>query len=458
VTPPPGPEPEAGAAGGSAAVAPPPRDAWHRLLEAQRRVPPVLLWSAVVGAIAGAVGGGYRVVLGAIAAQRATLEGLPLPAALGWLVPVGLSAALVAASLWLVRRFAPETSGSGVQEIEGALDGLRPLRWRRVLPVKLVGGLLALGSGLVLGREGPTIQMGGASGRMVSDLARLDADDAHALVAAGAGAGLAAAFSAPFAGILFVVEEMRPQFRYSIPSLQTVVIACAVADIVVRVVAGSRLAVPMRPLAAAADSTLWLFPLLGALYGLLGVLFNAALLSSIDVMRRRRRSAVLDGLTVGGLIGLLGWWAPVLVGDGHPVLERALAGGFTAGAALLLLTLRLGTTVASYASGAPGGIFAPMLALGGLLGTAFGELAQRAGAGADPALFAVAGLGALFAASVRAPLTGMMLAMELTGAFDQVLPLMLTCATSTLVAHFLGGPPVYTALLRRALADDRSDR
>lgn len=432
--------------------------AWGRLLEARRKIQPVLIWSAVVGALAGAVGGIYRVALTAIAEGRAWLGGLPVPDAIGWLVPAATSGLLVATAVWLVRRFAPETAGSGVQEIEGALDGVRPLRWRRVIPVKMVGGLLSLGAGLVLGREGPTIQLGGAGGKMTAELLGEGEEQTHKLVAAGAGAGLAAAFSAPFAGILFVVEEMRPQFRYGVGSLQAVVIACAVADIVVQLVAGSRLAVPIPDVASPSMASLWLFPLLGCVYGLLGVAFNAGLLGSLDGIERLPGGPVAKALVLGGLVGALAWWAPTVTGDGHAILERCLAGALPLAALLGLLVVRFGTTLASYATGAPGGIFAPMLALGGLLGFAFGEIAHGLGAATPPLAFAVAGLGALFAATVRAPLTGMILAMELTGAFDQVLPLMLTCATATLVAHALGSPPIYTALLERALVREQASR
>ena len=130
--------------------------------------------------------------------------------ALSLALSVGSAALLTSGALFLVRRFAPEAGGSGVQEIEGGLEGLRALRWQRVLPVKFVGGLLALGGGLVLGREGPIIQMGGNLGKMIADCRDLPPPVERTLVAAGAGAGLAAAFNAPLSGILLVIEEMRP--------------------------------------------------------------------------------------------------------------------------------------------------------------------------------------------------------------------------------------------------------
>ena len=429
-----------------------PGPVWHRFLDAQRRTSPVLLWALVVGSLAGLLGSVYRVLLDVLVGGRSALDHLPWPAAMSWVAPVASAAGLVWLSLWLVRRFAPEAAGSGVHEIEGALDGVRPVRWQRLLPVKFVGGLCSLASGLVLGREGPTIQMGGSSGRMVADLRRMDPEATHVLVAAGASAGLAAAFNAPFAGVLFVVEEMRPHFRYSMFSLQAVVVACAISDIVVRLVVGTALDVPLNPVATPPLGSLWLFALLGLLFGFLGVAFNTLLIQTLELFGRLRgRWFSTQGLWVGAAIGLLGWWSPNLTGDGERVIEQALAGALSLGTLAWLLVARFGTSVFSYGAGTPGGIFAPMLALGTLLGTAFGVVVDRVGAGLDPVAFAVAGMGALFAATVRAPLTGIALTMELTGAFNQVLPLMLTCATATLAAQWMGSPPIYTVLLRRSL-------
>jgi len=420
----------------------------RRFLEAQREMAPLLGWSALVGIGAGAVGGVYRVAI----AHFQTLHDTAVqaaPAAYGWLAGGALSGTLVLFAVWLVRRFAPEAGGSGIQEVEGALDGVRPMRWRRVLPIKFAGGLCSLGAGMVLGREGPTIQMSAALGRMLGDLARRDADAVHVLVAAGAGAGLTAAFNAPMAGVLFVIEEMRPQFRYSVLSVQCVIVASALADLVVQMIAGSAVAVPMPIVAAPPNDALWTFLVLGMLLGVLGAAFNAGLVGGGALMGRLgARSALGAAFGIGAGIGALAWLDPNLVWDGQRVIERALGGRLPLATMLVLLAGRFGTTVGSYASGAPGGIFAPMLALGTLTGVAFGTLA---GGPVPPDVFAVAGMGALFAASVRAPLTGMMLAVELTGNYAQFLPLMLTCVASTLVAAALGARPIYTVLLERLL-------
>src|SRR5262249_35879471 len=144
--------------------------------DSRRDIGRVLVLALLVGVLAGLVGGGFRIAVAGVLALHERGRGLPLPPAL---TPLALRAGMVGAAVFLVGRFALEAGGSGVQEIEGALEGVRPLRWRRVLPVKFLGGVLGLGSGLALGREGPIIQMGGAAGRMASELLRLDPRRTH---------------------------------------------------------------------------------------------------------------------------------------------------------------------------------------------------------------------------------------------------------------------------------------
>jgi CIC family chloride channel protein len=258
-------------------------------------------------------------------------------------------------SLELVRRFSPESAGSGVHEIEGALAGVRPLRWWRVIPTKFAAGVLSLGSGLALGREGPTIQMGGNLGQLLAVRLCLSAADAHALVAGGAAAGLAAAFNAPLSGIIFVIEEMRRHFRYGFRSFQSVLVCTALSDATVRALTGQQ-------------------PVIEVL-GVVGVGFNRALLVSLDFFSGLRGLAFsLRGLWVGAAVGLLAFFSAVSVGGGYTVVGDALAMRFSVGMLFALFALRFLTTVVSYGSGAPGGIFAPMLALGTLLGMGIGQV------------------------------------------------------------------------------------
>ena len=188
-------------------------------------------------------------------------------------------------SVWLVKRFEPHAAGSGVQEIEGVLAGERPLTWYKVIPVKFFGGLLAMTSGLVVGREGPMIHMGGSIGAMLKPIFNLSDENRHILIASGAAAGLAVAFNAPLAGIVFIIEEMRYQFKYGFKSVQTVIAACVVADIVLRSIMGMagynvRLLadIPMSVFDMPPLSSLWLFVICGMLFGVIGVSFTKGMI------------------------------------------------------------------------------------------------------------------------------------------------------------------------------------
>lgn len=424
-------------------------------LETQYSPLRIFFWAALVGACAGLVGALFRILLRSFAQAQVAVLGLAgSHASLSLALSMGSAALMTTAALFLVRRFAPEASGSGVQEIEGALDGVRPLRWPRVLPVKFLGGLLALGGGLVLGREGPTIQMGGNFGKMIADRGRLPLPVERTLVAAGAGAGLAAAFNAPLAGVLFVLEEMRPQFKYTFTSVQAVVIACATADIAVRILTGQGPAISILTFNAPPLASLWLFPIFGAAFGLLGLVFTRLLVWVLDrfagLMGWADRAA---GPIVGGTIGLLAWLYPATVGGGDELIPSVLAIPMASSSLLLLFAVRFGTGAVSYGCGAPGGIFAPMLALGTLFGMAYGHSVHAFFPHLinNPGVFAVAGMGALFTATVRAPITGVALAIEITANYEQILPLLLTCAAATIVAELLGSEPIYSVLLRRTL-------
>lgn len=415
----------------------------------------MLFWAAVVGALAGLVGAMFQWLVEIILHWR---RGQLIPyladtPVLWWLVPVVVSAVMAYLAFWLVTKFAPETSGSGVQEIEGALDEVRPMRWKRILPIKFFGGMMSLGAGLVLGREGPTIQMGGALGKMIAVFTPRGQGFTHVLTASGAGAGLAAAFNAPLAGILFVIEEMRPQFKYGFLSVQSVTLACVTADIVVRVFFGQGPDISMDQYTAPPLHTLWLFGVLGGCFGVIGYMFNTMLLRTQDfflALPNNRRA--YGAMAVGALVGLLSVVYPDAVGGGYAAIPWGLVEG-AAGLLLLVWAARFVMTMVSYGCGVPGGIFAPMMALGVIFGMAFGHGVDMVLPGHVPnvGVFAVAGMGALFAATVRAPLTGIALAIEMTDNYELILPLIFTCLAATLVAQGMGGKPIYSVLLQRTL-------
>lgn len=420
----------------------------------------LLLLAALVGTLTGLAGVAFNRAVNLMLQLRInTLAAQHSGFVTGVIYAFAASAIMGGMGYFLVRRFAPEAGGSGIPEIEGALEELRPVRWWRVLPVKFFGGMGALGSGMVLGREGPTVQLGGNIGGMCSDLFRLrSAESRHTLLATGAAGGLAAAFNAPLAGILFIIEEMRPQFRYSLVSIKAVFVGVIMASIVYRLCEDNGAIIDIGQLRDAPTDTLWLYLLLGVLFGAVGVAFNRLIFTMQDRFQRLHRGRttawVLWGSVLAGLCGVLGMLLPQATGGGITLIPAFSGGEYSALMLFGLFILRTLVTLCCFASGAPGGIFAPMLTLGTLLGTCFGQIAIAwfPAWHLEAGTFAVAGMGALFAASVRAPLTGIVLVLEMTSNYQLILPMIITCLGATLAAQFFGGKPLYSSLLARTLA------
>lgn len=407
----------------------------------------------VVGILAGVLASAFRVALEHAESARRAFS-TAFPGVLGSIALVVFGATGAALAAWLVVRFAPHAAGSGIPHVHAVLSGEAEPEWKRLIPVKFVSGLLAIGSGLALGREGPTIQMGGALGAMVARVfrVRLGEGERRALVSAGAGAGLAAAFNAPLSGLIFVLEELHGKFT---PVMFVgAFLASVSADVVSRLLVGEAPVFHVVGMKPPGVSTVPFAALVGALAGAVGVLFNRCLLGTLALRDRMRRVPVaLMAGVLGAVVGLAGAMCPPLAGSGSPLVQRAMTGQIVAGSVLLFLVIRFALTMLSYGTGAAGGIFAPLLVLGALLGLWFGTSVQAympAAASVPPQVFCVLGMGALFTAIVRAPLTGIVLMIELTGDYGFMLPLLASCLLAYAVAETLGNAPIYEALGRLA--------
>ncbi|WP_281543726.1 H(+)/Cl(-) exchange transporter ClcA [Grimontia sp. SpTr1] len=436
----------------------------RRFLASHQSSLPILFLAVFVGLLAGLLCTFFDIAIDWVITQRNEWSKAHGEMSLLTIVTVVFSSALLSAfGFLLVKKIAPEAAGSGIPEIEGALDGLRPVRWWRVIPAKFFGGIGAIGAGLVLGREGPSVQMGSSVGRMITDIFRLNDDESrHTLVASGAAAGLAAAFNAPLAGIMFVVEEMRPQFRYNLISIKSVMIAAIVATITYRYFQGQGAMIPLPAHADVPLEALGLFLILGLMFGGFGVLFNRMVVWSMDGFERLHRHEtkrfICIGAALGAMFGVMIIFLPRLTGAGENLITDAVGGSFTLSMLLLLFMARTVTTLACFCSGAPGGVFAPMLALGTLFGTCFGAACMLVFPDFDitVGMFAVAGMGALFAATVRAPITGILLVIELTHNYELILPLLITSLGATMTAQAMGGKPLYSQLLQRTLSKQKA--
>lgn len=344
----------------------------QRAADEGRSLPGVVAIALVAGAAIGSLGAIFRVALEhADRLRNATIAWAHGEAMWGFLLIVGACAVAAAVAAWMVRRFSPHASGSGIPHVEAVLHEQIPPAPFGLVPVKFFAGILAIGSGLALGREGPTVQMGAGIAVFAARICRLGWTDCRVLLAAGAGAGLATAFNAPIAGIIFVLEELVHRFdrRVVIGALAMMATAIPVA----RLFLGDSSDFRVAPLSYPGAEAIPLFLLLGVGAGLLAVAYNRTLLAALAVRDRLAKFPVeLRAGLIGASIGLLAWFAPELVGGGDQITQRALIGYESPAIVALAFLIRFGLGPLSYAAGTPGGLFAPLLVLGAQSGLLFG--------------------------------------------------------------------------------------
>lgn len=420
----------------------------------------VLAMLAIVAGVAvGFLGGAFRWLLVEAAAFRVGLSAWAHTVPFGWLVVILFTAAGATIAAVLVR-VSPRAAGSGIQDVEAVFRGQLPMPPLSVVPSRFIGGLASIGSGMVLGREGPTVHMGAAVGVGVGRAAKLDDADLRVLQTAMSGAGLAVAFNAPVGGSIFVLEEVAKSatFRLIIPTVLGVgtAIACS------RLVIGDHpdFAVPHIP-----DPPLYTLPMFlvfGVVIGLAGALYNGLVVGLLKLDARIKRvPVVLRAAIIGAIIGTALFVDPLMVGGGGALTQFLLAGHSLALPLLILYaSVRFLAGPLSYAAATPGGLFAPLLALGALLGTIFGQLLETMAPGLGTEFtiaMAVVGMSTLFAAVVRAPLTGIALIVEMTAITTVTVPMLLAAGAAVVTAMLIKSPPIYDSLRELMLNAQRSD-
>lgn len=420
----------------------------HEPGEGRRNPLALAMLSLLAGALAGLVGSLFRLALIRMNAYR-TLW-IDWAHHLGWpgiLLVAGSTALAAGIAAWMVKRFSPESTGSGIPYVEMQLRQ----RWIGshvpIVIVKFVGGLLAIGGGLALGREGPTIQIGGGVGNLVGGLFRRNENERRVLLAACAGAGLSVAFNAPIAGAVFVLEELVGGFNVPI-SIATLG-ASAGAIALARHILGQQpeFVVPIVKQLEVGKIVGHL--ILGLLLGFLGVLYSRAILGAIAVQAKLARIPVkFRAGAIGAMIGILGWFFPAWIGGGENLTQQALGGNVVYSAMLVVFLVRFVLPPISYSAETPGGLFAPMLTVGSLAGLLFGFVWSHIFGGPQylPTEFAIVGIAAFFTSVVRAPVTGIILAVELTGAFGLFLPMLAAAFTAMAVATLMKQEPIYDSL------------
>jgi len=372
-----------------------------------------------------------------------------------WLALYILSFIIIAYLLKLIVAREPMCTGSGIPQIKGILQGDMSMRWFSVLWSKIIGGVLAIGAGMSLGREGPSVQIGACVGQGLSQTSRRTRFESRILMTAGAGAGLAAAFNAPLAGVIFGLEEMQKTISPAL--LLTGITASITAATVTEVVFGMS---PVFSMGYLLPLPLNLFDVLvaaGIVIGLLGRLFNIALAYSLNTYSRLGLSGMKKPLVPLVLAGILGFVLPEILGGGNLLVDSLVVTNYTIGFLCLLFVGKFLFTMICFGSGVPGGIFLPMLVLGAAGGAVLAKLLVLAGL--LPAMYyadiIVFGMAAYFSAVVKSPVTGSILILEMTGSFQHMLALLVVSLTAYVISDLTGGRPVYDELLDRALGKSK---
>ncbi|MGQ4650048.1 chloride channel protein [Lyngbya aestuarii] len=370
---------------------------------------------------------------------------LSLPA---WLLlpTVGLVGGCLAG--WLVNRFAPETSGSGVPQVKAALAGFPITLNGRVAVVKLLSTTLALGSGLTLGRQGPTVQIGAALAGQLSLWMPTSPDYRRQMIAAGAAAGLAAGFNAPIAGVMFAVEELLHDI--SGLTLGPTLLASFIGAVISRLLGGLPLDLDLNlttSLATFSAPEIPFYLMLGVLAGLLGVLFNKWILLSLTFNQQILRLELPFRVGLAGLIcGLILSVLRTEFFTHISLREFLLSGEADIQTTLIALIVYFCLTIVASGSGAPGGLFAPTLVLGSALGHLVGLWQLSLVGVGEPTTYALTGMGALFCVVYKAPITGVVIIFEITRDFNLVLPLMISSVIAYLVSEMVDRGSLYDHL------------
>jgi CIC family chloride channel protein len=348
---------------------------------------------------------------------------------------------------YLLHRYFPDARGSGVPQTKAALFAREGRITLRTVLGKFLCTSATLASGIPLGREGPSVQVGGGIASVLGRLLGLSAEQVKKLIPVGAAAAIAAAFNTPLAAVLFSLEEIMGDLHA--PVMGAVVLASATSWVVLRVSLGNNplFKVPQYQLVHPLE--FGVYAVLGVVGGVVSVAFTKLLLSMRARFLRFPQNTVWFQPVAGGLlVGLMGWFVPQVLGVGYGFVGGALNGRMAFQLMLLLVVLKLLAVTTSYASGNAGGIFGPALFIGAMLGGTVGTVAHHLlpAYTATPGAYALVGMGAVFAGIVRAPMTSVLMIFEMTQDYAVIVPLMIANLVSLFVASRLQHEPIYEAL------------
>lgn len=356
-----------------------------------------------------------------------------------------------------INKWEPLAAGSGIPQITGEVKGLVSHRWYRVLLAKIIGGTTSVFAGLSLGREGPSVQLGGVAAKGVAKLTGADKTTELRMISCGAGAGMASAFNAPLAGTMFVLEEIHHTFDKSI--LFMGIVSTVTADYTSKLFFGQstifnygKVNFPLR--------YYWLLIIMGVIMGVCGSAYNVIMLKTQQLFKKLQKvSSYIKMPCIFILSGIVGLVIPQILCGGHQMVEYLINEHPSVKIMLMLLVAKFLFGAICFASGAPGGTLYPLCILGTYIGAIYGAVVINS-FGLNENLwdeFVVIGMAGFFAAIVRAPITGIVLVFELTGNMNNMLPLATVALISYATANLMGVTPFYEALLN-GISVNESDK
>jgi CIC family chloride channel protein len=424
----------------------PPASGWRKWLSGrvaelrQREGQVILILALVIGALTGLV-----VVAFILLTERMGMRLYPAGGA-PWrrlLFPVAGSLGIG----YLLYRYFPNARGSGVPQTKAALFARGGRITLRTVLGKFFCTSATLASGIPLGREGPSVQVGAGIGSVLGRLLGLRTEQVQNLIPVGAAAAIAAAFNTPLAAVVFALEEIMGDLNA--PIMGAVVLASATSWMVLRMLLGDHplFKVPQYHLIHPAEFAV--YAVLGVAGGVVSAAFAKMLLGMRAWFLRLPQKTVWFQPVAGGLlVGLIGWFVPQVMGVGYGYVGDALNGNMAFTMMLLLVVLKLIAVTTSYASGNAGGIFGPALFIGATLGGTVGTVAHHffPAYTATPGAYALVGMGAAFAGIVRAPMTSVLMIFEMTQDYAVIVPLMIANLVSLFIASQLQHEPIYEAL------------
>lgn len=347
----------------------------------------------------------------------------------------------------LVFKFAPETKGSGIPFVKMVMARMGNITRVRTIVVKFLAGVAGIGTGLSLGREGPSVQLGAGAGALVGKIFKMKGTDQGKLIAAGAGSAIGATFNAPIAGTIFVLEELVNKFSASL--LFPVLVATVTASSVARHFLGNNpsFTIPYITHDLSFEG-ISVCIILGIVAGFLGVAFAKIIYKNNEFFEKMDKIPNWLKPAIAGFgIGVIGIFIPYVLGSGNLSVDLLLQHKLALSVVVLVFAVKFFVTPFCFGSGAAGGIFLPMLMLGSFLGYIVASIFNVFGFHVDVVVMAMIGMGAFLASVARTPITAVVMVFEMTSGYTHILPIMLSAAIADLIAEKLNHRPIYASLI-----------